>query len=282
MSRRRDESRVRTVPARERPPSGSGRLKTSPGRPVHASRAAEVAERPKSHRLAKTLVGLGLLVTTVAVGGQWALRQSIFQVQHVTFLGVHHEPLAQVLAVSGLDRHPTMVGVSSSSLEASLSSFPWITSVSVSKHWPNSVVVTVNETTAVAVAFNSKHQLQYVNASGRDLGPAPLTANFPTLAYLHAKNATWPFERAGVAASLVASQLPKAFSAQVSEITVDAAGEVTLRMTTPVSFILGPPTDLHDKFVAIASVIAHTILKPGDVVDVRVPGELAVTGPAPS
>jgi hypothetical protein len=39
---------------------------------------------------------------------------------------------------------------------------------------------------------------------------------------------------------------------------------------------------LHAKFVAIASVIAHTTLSPGDVVDATVPDELAVTGPAPS
>jgi hypothetical protein len=53
-------------------------------------------------------------------------------------------------------------------------------------------------------------------------------------------------------------------------------------MTTPVSFILGVPTQLHAKFVAVASVIAHETLRPGDVVDVSVPGALAVTGPPPS
>ena len=48
-------------------------------------------------------------------------------------------------------------------------------------------------------------------------------------------------------------------------------------MTTPVTFILGPATELHAKFVAVASVIAHSTLHPGDVVDVTVPGEMAVT-----
>jgi hypothetical protein len=53
-------------------------------------------------------------------------------------------------------------------------------------------------------------------------------------------------------------------------------------MTTPVTFMLGPPTDLHAKFVAIGSVIAHSTLVPGDVVDVTVPDELAVTPPSGS
>ena len=75
----------------------------------------------------------------------------------------------------------------------------------------------------------------------------------------------------------MASQLPPAFSSQVSVITDDAQGSVTLQMTTPLTFILGPATDLHAKFVAVASVIAHSTLQPGDVVDVTVPDEIAVT-----
>jgi hypothetical protein len=80
----------------------------------------------------------------------------------------------------------------------------------------------------------------------------------------------------------VAAALPRAFSGQVDEIEVDAAGAVTLKMTSPVTFVLGETTELRQKFVAIASVIAHSTLRAGDVVDVSVPDELAVSGPAPS
>jgi hypothetical protein len=45
---------------------------------------------------------------------------------------------------------------------------------------------------------------------------------------------------------------------------------------------LGVPTQLQAKFVAIASVIAHSTLRAGDVVNVTVPEELAVSGPPPS
>lgn len=281
MSRRRPLN-AGTAPTKRRRRGGSERVTAPPVRPVRPV-ADTVSEKPaKPRRLAKTLVVLGLAVTVVVLGGQWVLRQPIFRVQHVTLLGVRHEPMAAVLAASGLERHPTMAGVSSGAIERNLSLFAWINGVTVSKHWPNSIVVTVHETAPVAVAFNSRHQLQYVNGSGRDLGPAPLNVNFPTLVYLHPKSAAWPYARAGSGAVLVASELPKAFSAQVSQIIVGASGVVTLKMTTPVTFVLGPPTELRSKFVAIASVIAHSTLKPGDVVDVSVPDELAVTGPAPS
>lgn len=235
-----------------------------------------------THRLTKTLLTIGLIVTVLGVGGAWALRQPFLRVQHVTVLGARHESVSQVLQASGLESHPSMFSVSSGAIGRSLSSLLWVKSASVTERWPNSVTLTVHEAAPVAVAFNSKHQLQFVDAQGRDLGPAPLQANYPTLVYLHPRTAVWPFERAGSGAALVAAQLPRAFSSQVSQIMVDASGVVRLKMTTPVTFVLGAPVELRDKFVAIASVIAHTTLGPGDVVDVTVPGELAVTGPPPS
>jgi cell division protein FtsQ len=242
----------------------------------------EARPRRRGSRLLKfSLVAL-LIAATVVVAGEWVLRQSYFRVQDVTFVGVHHEPLALVEAASGLEDHPTMMDVNSASLKANLVQFPWIKHVALVKRWPHTVVVTVTEAKAVAVAFGAKHVLQYVDASGRDLGVAPLHANYPTLRFVDPRNGSWPFAHAGRSAAYVASQLPPAFASQVSVITEDDHGRVELQMTTPVRFILGPPTQLHAKFVAIASVIAHTTLSPGDVVDATVPDELAVTGPAPS
>jgi cell division protein FtsQ len=232
--------------------------------------------------MTKWLLVIGLVVTMLVVVGQWTFRQSYFRVEHVTLIGVHHEPTTAVLDASGLLAHPSMVGLSDASIERRLSSFPWIHSVSLQKHWPNTVVVTVHENVAVAVAFNAAHVLDYVDQYGSSLGRAPLHENLPTLEYLHPASSSWPFGVAGRGAAYVASQLPRAFSSQVSVITDDAQGSVTLQMTTPLTFILGPANNLHAKFVAVASVIAHSTLQPGDVVDVTVPDELAVTPPSNS
>ena len=260
--------------------SGSHRKRSRPSK--REGPTTTKASKSSSHRFTKVMLSFALIVTAIALAGQWALHQSIFRVQHVTLLGVRHEDPARVLLASGLSSHPTMIGLSAGAIESNLASFSWIRSVSLTKRWPNSVVVTVHESVPVAVAFNSKHQLQFVDSSGHDLGAAPLNANYPTLIWEHPTSATWPFERAGRSAALVASRLPKAFSSQVSEVEEAANGVVTLKMTTPVTFVLGPATSLHAKFVAIASVIARTTLKPGDIVDVSVPDELAVTGGPPS
>lgn len=232
--------------------------------------------------MTKWLVATGLLITALAFATQWTLRQPYFRVQHVTFVGLRHESAAAALAASGLASHPSMINLNESTVKKNLSSFAWINSVAITKHWPNSVVVTVHESVAVAVAFTSAHALDFVDVDGRALGPAPLNANLPTLSFLGPTSSTWPFAAAGRGAALVASQLPRAFGPQVSTITDDAQGIVTLKMTTPLTFVLGPPTNLRAKFVAIASVIKHSTLVPGDVVDVTVPDELAVTPPTSS
>jgi cell division protein FtsQ len=244
--------------------------------------ASRRASRRGLQPVTKILLVTGLLVTTLVLGGQWALHQSFFEVHHVSLNGVRHESLSRVLAASGLDAHPAMIDVSAGSIEKNLESFPWIESVTVSKRWPSTVIVTVHEGTAVAVAFGPHHVLDYVDAQGRNLGQAPLHVNLPTLVYVDATAPSWPYDQSGRSAALVASELPKAFSSQVDEVTEDAHGFVSLKMTSPVTFILGPATDLEAKFVAVASVIAHSTLRAGDVVNVTVPDELAVSGPAPS
>lgn len=228
------------------------------------------------------VLGLVTVVILLVSGGEWVVRSSLFRVRHVSVVGVRHESVAAVIAATGLAKDPPIVDVNATTLDQRLSRFAWIQSVAVTKHWPDRVVVTVTERTAVAVAFRTAHDLVYVDATGHDLGPAPLTADLPTLVYDKPHAGTWPFLRAGRAAAYVASQLPVAFSHQVSRVSVNAAGSVSLAMTTPVTFVLGPASNLHAKFVSIASVIAHARLVPGDVVDVSVPGSLAVTGGAPS
>ncbi|MFI5036119.1 MAG: cell division protein FtsQ/DivIB [Acidimicrobiales bacterium] len=241
------------------------------------------ARRPRRHRRVITVVAVVVLAAaTLVAGGEWVIRQSYFRVRHVTLTGLVHESSAAVLAASGLAGDPPMIDVSAGELARRLAVFPWIGHVAVTKHWPNTLDVAVRERLAVAVAFDGRHRLRYVDAAGHDLGAAPLDANLPTLDFAHPRDATWPYERAGWAAAFVAARLPVAFAPQVSVIIVDHRGNVTLTMTTPVHFVLGAPTQLHAKFVAIASVIAHETLRAGDVVDVSVPGALAVTGPPPS
>ena len=222
-------------------------------RPVVATTPARERRRPRRARaVLRVLAVVVLAAATLVAGGEWLVRQSYFRVHHVTVTGLTHETTAAVLAASGLSAHPPLIDVSAAQVARRLRAFTWIGHVAIVKHWPSTLDVSVRERVAVAVAFDPHHHLRYVDGAGHDLGPAPLTANLPTLVYRHPRHATWPFERAGVGAAMVAAQLPPAFAAQVSVISVDEHGVVTLTMTTPVTFVLGVPTQLHAKFVAVA------------------------------
>jgi cell division protein FtsQ len=249
-------------------------------RPRREEAASSSTPRRRVRRLTKWVVAIGVIATLVVLGAQWTLHKSYFRVQHVTIVGIRHESVAAVLGRSGLALHPSMVGLNDAAIAKRIETFAWVDTVKVTKTWPNSVILTVHENVAVAVAFTPQHVLDFVDAKGEPLGVAPLHENLPTLDYLTGTPSTWPYATVARGAAYVASQLPRAFTTQVSTITEDAQGSVTLQMTTPVSFIVGRPTNLHAKFVAIASVIAHSTLVPGDVVDVTVPDELAVTPPA--
>lgn len=255
------------------------RARRGPPAPASEPAGARPARRrPRMRRSTLVVLVLALLVTGVVLGGRWLLHRPIFEVRHVTITGLRHETTAQVLAATGLGAHPAMIDVSPGAIERDLARFPWVARSRVVRRWPDTVVVNVTEATAVAVAYGPGHHLDYVSAAGRDLGPAPLRADLPTLSVTGTRGA-WPFATRGRSAAYVASRLPRAFAYQVRTITEDALGHVDLVLTTPVRFELGRATNLHAKFVAVASVIAHSTLVAGDVIDVTVPGELAVTPP---
>jgi hypothetical protein len=75
----------------------------------------------------------------------------------------------------------------------------------------------------------------------------------------------------------VAGSLPAAFAAQVTTVVVDAAGEVTLDLTTPVTISLGSDTHLQKKYEAAAAALAHAHLSAGAVINVSDPGAWVIT-----
>jgi len=279
----RDRTALKVAPARIARETRSRERVLAPAAPSVASRD-EPRRRRRGVVAIRVLVVVVLVAATLVVGGQWLLHQSFFRVQHVALSGEVHETSAEIMSATGLTSHPAMIDLSQATLQRELSVFPWIGSISLVKRWPNSIDLAVHELTAVAVAYDPHHVLRYVSSDGRDLATAPANADMPTLTTTPASLAatTWPYQGAGSAAALVASQLPVAFRAQVREVIVDAQGNVTLQLTTPLKFFLGPATDLSAKFVAVASAIAHGTFVAGDLVDVTTPSELSVSGPSPS
>ncbi len=223
-------------------------------------------------------------MATGYVGGNWTLHRSFFSVQHVQTRGLVHESVAQVLSVTGLNLHPALIDVSDAVIERRLERLTWVRSATVTKRWPSTIVLSVIERSPVAVVYNQRHQLVRVDITGHALDVISLSRNLPLLEVVgRAIRAPWPFRPWSAAAALVAGALPAPLQAQVAAVRVSRLGALSLRLTTPLTFILGAPTQLTAKFESVAAVIKasavnNVALHAGDVIDVSVPGTLTVSG----
>lgn len=227
------------------------------------------------------MVAFGLLAA-----GAWTLLHSrYFAASHLVVSGAHHETPTQIVVTAGLASHPPMIDVDAPGISARLrAAYPWIASVSVVEQWPHTVHIVVTERRPVAVVIAEvapgHSATSMVDATGRLLGVAPAGSRLALLSFpgsLPTLGA--PLPAAAQPGLVVASTLPIAFSRQVTGIEVASSGDVTLHMSTPVTFELGQADDLGAKYEAIAAVIAHTTLHAGDVVDVSVPQAVTVSGP---
>jgi cell division protein FtsQ len=271
-------------------------MSMSPAHALHAPRAQQLARTapsstasPERHVRRPRRLVIGIAVTLVVLLGLSAagyalLHSRLLAASTVNISGERHETPHQVLDASGLAGAPSMLSVDPGLVaQREERTFPWVASVTVVKHWPHTVSIAVSERTAVAEVPGPKGTTVLVDVTGRRLGPSAPNQVLPRLEYAAAPGepAATPLTLANAAVPglLVAATLPPAFKAQVAVIQVNTAGWVTLHLTTPVSFVLGPASNLGAKYEDVAAVIARTTLHVGDVVDVSVPQAMTVTGP---
>ncbi len=242
------------------------------------------AQAPRRHPLALVaMLSVGVLLV-VGLGGFALLHSRLFSATTVTVVGARHESARAVAEVAGLAGSPPLVSINPGAIAQRLEShFPWVLTASVARHWPHSVTISIKERHAVAEVSSGPGTWELVDATGRRLGPPGRGEALPRLTFATPPGETYApglaLPAAAVPGLVVASTLPPAFASQVSVVQVASDGWVTLRLVSPVSFVLGPANDLYQKYEDVASVIARATLHVGDVVDVSIPGTLTVTGP---
>jgi cell division protein FtsQ len=248
---------------------------------THAQRRS-----PRSRRSGWLLgVGAALVVLVAAAGGaDAALHSRLFAASHVTVTGARHEPAAAVVHVAGLAGSPAMLSVDPGTIAARVeTAFPWVLHAQVTVSWPHSVSIAITERRAVAEVRNKTGHLELVDLTGRRLGPPGRNEALPIIEVptdsVALATAPGVLPAAAAPGLIVASTLPAAFKWQVAVVNVNAQGWVTLELSSPVSFVLGPADQLGAKYEDVASVIASTTMHAGDVIDVSVPQAMTVTGP---
>ena len=276
MSRRR----ARTSTARSSAERTTDRTTARP-----TARRTKPPNKQRSRRWPWRVALVGVVAVSLYASGDWVLHRSYFTVHKVLVRGMHHESLSDVLRVSGLGLHPAMIDVNDGVVARRIDRLTWVAATLVTKQWPSTVRLVITERVPVAVARVAHGRLQLVDATDKPLAVVSVSRRFPLLELSGANaSAPWRFAPFEQAAARVASDLPVAFRAQVAAISISHSGDVALHMTTPLTFVLGPASDLVAKFSAIAAVIHASAvnsvaLRAGDVIDVTVPGTLTVSGP---
>ena len=223
----------------------------------------------------RRLLTFTVVLTLLVAGGNALLHLNYFRVQSIEVTGNTHESAGELISVTGLDQNPPMISVNSRETTNQARSLRWVESIRVARHWPHRLTLIVSERQPVAVAADSTGALFLLDSHGVQLDPPAVGINLPRLE-AKGSDSPWAYRSWARPAARVAGQLPLAFARQVAVVQIARSGEIRLKMTTPVTFVLGGESNLRAKFVAVASVIAHQTLRRGAIVDVSVPSAVTI------
>jgi hypothetical protein len=128
------------------------------------------ARRSEGRRRLRAVGALGL-IAVLGAACLGVLESPLLSVAHVSLRGARHESVAQVRAVAGLTRGRHMISVDPPAAARRLETLPWVASATVSRHWPDSVAVVIDERVAVA---------QVAVAPASRSAPSPVAGAGPT------------------------------------------------------------------------------------------------------
>lgn len=221
-------------------------------------RARRIAVRRDEgrQRLRRLVVVLALLGAFVLAAG--AAFSPLLDVDAVRVEGADRSGDAAVLGVAGLDLGEAMVTVDEGRIADAVETLPWVEDVAVSRDWPGTVVVRVEERRPVAAVADGERAWVLVDREGRALERVTDAADLPVLTGLDA-DVTPGTKVAGAGPALaVAAALPPSLASRVDAVVrTDDGLELTVALPDgrSASVLLGPATDLAGKILGLATVL---------------------------
>lgn len=229
-------------------------------------RARRIAvRRDEGRRRLRRLTALGVfaavLLLAVAV-----TRSPVLDVDRVEVTGSTHTSVDAVQRAAGIHRHAPMTDLDLDAARRGVLALPWVRAVSITRSWPATVRVVIQERTAVAVVSAGESGFALVDGDGRVLE----TSATPPAEFVLLANVPVPgppgstIDASAEDALAVARSLSTALRPKVSTVAVQGDG-VELRLVAGGVVRLGPATDLVPKLAA-----ADTVLSDADITDLCV------------
>ena len=240
--------------------------RTTPRRPPTGGAPAPMPNRGRRRRTRRPLVraGVGVLVLLAVVWVVWG--SPLLAVRTIQVDGVSSLAAAEVRTSAGIAPGTPLLQVDTGAAAARVGRLPQVASVTVTRGWPDRVVITVHERVAVAVV-GPQGQRSLMDRTGllfdTITGPAPrgvvpVTVPSPR-----------PGDPATVAALAAVAGLPAAIRPDVRDVAATEAGEVTVTLTDATVVRWGTADRSAAKGAALAGILqqiragaldaAHTI-----------------------
>lgn len=236
---------------------------------IHERRVL-VAREAGRHRRRWLIAGvLGLLIVA---GGFALVHSSLFGARHVEISGSAHTPYSTIVKVAGLGGAPPLIDLSPAVIATRVEALPWVQTAAVFVSWPSTVRIRLTERTPVASLRDGADRWAVTDPTGRVLEIIPIRpTSLPDLAVSGAVPLPGRRLPARVATlAHVAAAMPESMVPEVVDVRWDSEG-VVADLKSKIVAVLGNASMLEDKFVALATVLAHGGLSGIGTIDLRVP-----------
>lgn len=216
---------------------------------------------------------LRLLLAVLVIGGIcWALLASpLLGVRTIQVDGLGTLSADQVREAAGVDPGTPLLRVDVDAVRARVARLPQVASVEVTRGWPHSVVITLEERTAVAIvgepgrrSLVDAHGVLFDTVTGEmPEGVVPLDVAAPG-----------PGDPATMAGLTAVAALPAAVRDQVAVASAPTGDEISLTLVDGTVVVWGGPEESAAKAKALAGLLDQLAaggLEPAGTIDVSAP-----------
>jgi cell division protein FtsQ len=221
--------------------------------------------RSRRHKLIAAIVVIAL------GGGAFAVvHSSILGARHVSVSGAPEVPASVVIRAAGLSNHPPLIDLDAAVIARRVERLPWIATAAVEIGWPSSVSIRLTERVPVATVRLAVGGYAVCDATGRILEDvAARPASLPVVSVATAGPPGSTLSGSGPALAAAAAAMPESMVAQTVELAASTEGTV-LVLSSGLQAVIGSSDSLSQKFVSLATVLAHGGLSGVKVIDLRV------------
>lgn len=238
---------------------------------------------------------MALLVVAVAVG-VWGLASSpLFDVDRIEVVGAVRTGDEVVRSASGIERGDVLATVDLGRAGDRVAELPWVAEVSARREWPGTVHIEVEEREAVAAArlpptdadgSEGVAAWMLLSADGHQLEriETPVEERPPVVVVEGVEPDDEPGSvlDAAVGALRSVAVVPDDFGPRLVALRVVDDGDLEVVVTRPddageIVALLGPPVELAEKMVAVATVVDQADLSDATTINVEVPASPVLT-----